>query len=201
MRGFSISRALAVLRIMLSSVGRSRVGEPVRALLLDESDLRRDQWKRSKEHTYAVGAGRPLSDEARRARKEGKVSVLRSFQKDNPKEIVWTSLTPYASPADAQAVLPGLVASMVRNPRTDFTITSSQVMEDKNPGSLAESVVYEEQFESKDGIDTTVILAGAVGDYVVVINFTAYGGPYSWEEVNMLFTRQLEKVQGTRGSR
>jgi hypothetical protein len=200
MRNSSIARSLAVLRIMFSSIGRSRAGKPVRALLLDETDLPSGQWVRSKEHTYAVGAGRPLSDEARRARKEGNVSVFRSFKKENPKEIVWTSLTPYASPADAQRVLPGLVSSMVRNPRADFSTTSSKVIDDRTPGSQGNSVVYEEEFESRDGPGTTVILGGAVENYLVVLNFTAYGQPYAREEVDVFFTRQVEKVRSVRGA-
>jgi hypothetical protein len=179
------ARIWALLRVRVRTMGfgpKEGAWDLLAMLPTVEDFPNPEQWRITSQRASRTGSGRPVTEEMRRARAAGSISVLRTFRNEQKALTFWMSLTPYATTADAQAKLRTIPESLLVKPFWKVL----EHTEDSAPPLVAErSLRYRETVRGPRGrVATTTIVAGTVGELVFVMDFSAARSS-SWSTVDI----------------
>jgi hypothetical protein len=190
-----ISRMFVVLRIFVGTLGPKPGQDRSLAMLLESTDLPSDDWRVANQRTNRVGAGKAKTDEIRRAKKDGGITAWRCLRSDSARRSLSCSVTPFASPSDAQSSLPDLTSRLVRKPFSKLNVYGQRLIEGEEVPGLSGTMVYEEQFTGPDGHGGTRIVAGAIGKVLFALDFSSLGDLWPWDDVVSMAAAQRDKIQ------
>lgn len=182
-----------MIRIMIGSVGPKPGHRYLQGILPGSEDLPQGGWEVTRERAYRTRSGGASKDETPRSRKH--VTALRGFKNKTLNRTLWCSVSSFASAADAESFLPGLIPRMVRRPGSKLEITGKRTIDRPKVPGTSGSVFYEERFSGPDGPGGTRLIGGAVGQIVFVIDFSGIGDSWPWDEALSIATAEVEKIK------
>jgi hypothetical protein len=184
-----------VLRIAIAIKAPQPGKDHMFAMLCEPSDLPSADWEKVNEYTHRTGAGRRRTDEVRRARQKGSIHAWRCLRSEELQRSVWFAITPYASPADAEASLPKFPDGLLRRPFSSVEVTDQHMVHDRTIDALPDAIIFEESSIGARGPAVTRIVAGTVSNVVVVMTFSANGGQWPWEDVMSISVTQVHRIR------
>lgn len=190
-----LSRMFALIRVVFSQVGSHPLKGPLFAMLLERADLPDADWKVTYERAFDTGAGTSQTDEVRRARADGSITVVRRLRSDGENRTLVLYLVPFASSDDARSYLPKSVGRMLRKPFSKVRVTQDDFVDLHELSESADVMAYELQYVGPNGMGGERIIVRAIGKLVLIMNFVAAGELWSWDEVLSIASFQSQKVQ------
>jgi hypothetical protein len=172
--------------------------ERIEAMMLSPEDLpEAASWKIHRSNSMRAGARILGSARARRTRRAGSISGYRSFADFGTKRQLWVQITPFACSSDAEYAAPTTLKRMILSSGSK----TLRVIEDWHLDPKIEVVglsnvqAWECQHEGPSGRGLERLLAGSVGEVLIVINLTQYGQMKPWDYLTGLAAVQAEKVR------
>jgi len=186
-----------LLCVGLSSIGHAQQPDGgVRRALLSLDEFKYEGWTQSHEIATRVGAGRRQTDETRRARKVGGVSVIRVFRSDpESREEFSSCITPFATSADAQSFYPKVPSRIIYKPFGRYELLSKESYYDDLIEELPHALVHQVLYEISNGPRFSTLVGGAVGRYTVDLRFHRPDAPWPPEEMRAFGTAQALKMR------
>jgi hypothetical protein len=179
-------------RFVRAQIGPKPGGAAILARLLSGDDLPGGPWRRIDQRTWRTGvtSSTPWGDRARAA---GSVTAWRSFRDQARGRWLWLQVMPLASAQDARTAVDAVGDMQIRNlPARARLVTENDAGVEPFAGA---SKVWSREYhaDGPDGPGTTLMLAGAVGDYVMVVS--ASGRPaWDWPSVSDLAAAQARRL-------
>jgi hypothetical protein len=164
-------------------------------LLPDASELPGDGWVVLDERTWRTGRIRKPAAWGVRARQQGSVTAIRSFEQKAVARWVWAEVMPLASDDDAAEALTELPNRFVRNPRSIVTLTSEFPVNDITVPGCSQTWAYAQEGTSSMGDSTTQMLAGAVGRVLFCLGASGLRDMWSWDEVILVAGTIVERIE------
>jgi hypothetical protein len=161
--------------------------------LLAAGDLRPGLWRMIDQRTWrtgTIGSPTPWGDRARQA---GSVTAWRSFSDSDAKRWAWIQTVPLASASDAESALPGIGDRGLANLDARVRVVS-QADVPLEPFEGASAVwAREQRTEGYGGPGLVLMLAGAVGHWLVVICLS--GSPaWDWSAAAAIAVHQARRL-------
>jgi len=163
--------------------------------LLSPEDIGQDGWKvPCPDKAYRLGVASEKSDEVRRARALGSVSVQRSLRNAITRESVVVSVIPYASSEDAQTRLSSVSDRMSyrhkrhHRHREQVALGHIDVIGVSNAAALEHHCITENERLYNQ------VMSGTVDRYLFQVLLGGYGEAPGWEFVTSLAAKQAAKI-------
>jgi hypothetical protein len=190
-----VSGVFSISRVVFAQVGVSSEKDRLGSILLDNSDLPEDRWHVSDERAYRTGAGRSPTEQIRRARKIGSVTVVRRLKNDSSSRLLSLALIPLASEADALAYLPESIARAVRKPFSKVTESGEGFVDGPSVSTLPNAMFYELRYSDPERNGGERIVVGVIDRYLVNFNFRDTSELWPWVEIAAISNLQVAKLQ------
>jgi hypothetical protein len=190
-----LSKTFAITRVVLAQGGVNSAKDRLGPLLLDTSDLPDDGWSVSDERAYRTGAGRTPTEQIRRARKMGSVTVIRRLKSDSSSRMLSLALIPLASEADAVDSVRDSITRAIRKPFSDIEETSEGFVEGPIVPMLPNAMLYELRYVKPELGGGERIVAGVIDHFVIQLNFRDPRAMWPWSDVAAISTLQVDKLQ------
>lgn len=176
-----------------AQLGRKAGQAEALARLLSGSDLPDGPWRVLDQRTWRTGQAGPATAWGERARQAGSVTAWRSFSHETAPRGAWIQAVPMASEEDAGAALAGLGDRALANLGSGVRLVSQRDVP-VEPFAGASAVWAREQHtEGRDGPGVVLILAGAVGCWLVIVCVS--GSPaWDWPSASELAARQATRL-------
>ena len=171
-------------QFLLAQIGPQAARRESLSMLLETSQLPGAGWAVLDQRSWRTGFTSKTGEAARRARRARRFSAIRSFELAAESRWVWVEVMPFATAADAEAVLPRLPTLIVSNPRAKVTVTGERRLGPDEVADMAEyPFVYEQATSGEQGPSASRYAAGTVGHVVFIVATSEYGEGWAWAEV------------------
>lgn len=164
------------------------------ALLLPE-DIRQEGWRvPCPDKAYRLGVASKKSDEIRRARALGSVSVRRGLRNADAKESVLAVITPYASSLDAQTRLPFVASKMTYRSKRDHRHRYETALAHIEVDGVADAAAIEHHCVTEGEPLYNQVISATVDRYLFQILLGGVGESPGWQFVTSLAAKQASKI-------
>jgi hypothetical protein len=181
------------LQFVAAQLGRKAGKNDVLARLLAANDLPGGPWRMLDQRTWrtgTIGSPTPWGDRAQQA---GSITAWRSFSDADAKRSTWIQIASLVSADDAESALPGIGDRGLANLGSRVRLVS-QADIPLRPFTGASAVwAREQRTDGYGGPGLTLMLAGAVGHWLVIICLA--GSPaWDWPSAAALAAHQAERL-------
>lgn len=162
-------------------------------MLLEVNDLQGPGWKVIDERTWRTGiaAKQPWAD---RAHAMKSVTAWRSFEQTDSERWIWAQVTPLASDGDAVEALRSLPDRMLANMGAEVHVTSAREVTPPSFRGSAATWAREDCTSSDRGEGVALYLAWVEQSQLSAMAASAFGTPWTWEDLELLATRMSERT-------
>lgn len=165
------------------------------AALLSTDDVGPEGWKMtSPDKAYRLGVGFKKSEESKRARAVGSVSVRRGLRNADARESVVVSIAPYASVEDAQTRLPSVGDRMVYRHKRNHVHREQTALGHLDVPGADDAIALEHRCITEDVPLYNQVVSGTVNRYLFQILLGGVGAMPGWEFISELASRQATKI-------
>jgi hypothetical protein len=165
------------------------------ARLLSGNDLPDGPWRVLDQRTWRTGEIGRATAWGDRARQAGSVTVWRSFSHQTARRWAWIQVIPTASDEDAGDALADVGERMLANLRSRVRLVSQHDVS-LEPFAGASAVWAREQHtEGRDGPGVTLMLAGAVTHWLVIVCLSG-ASAWDWPSASALAELQAARLSG-----
>jgi hypothetical protein len=165
------------------------------ASLLSPEDIGQDGWDvPCPDKAYRLGVASEKSDEVKRARALGSVSVRRGLHNGITRESVVVSVIPYASSADAQTRLPSISDRMIYRHKRHHIHREQVVHGHIDVIGVADAAALEHRCVTENERLYNQVISATVDRYLFQVLLGGYGESLGWEFVTLLASKQAAKM-------
>lgn len=165
------------------------------AMLLVPEDLPGPGWQVVEERSWPTGGLDAESGKSRRAIAAGCVTAWRKLGHQQPSDVVWVEVVPYASGEDAGQSLAQIPRFFVVASQPDETVVDGHVVTDRAVPGVTQTWLYEKASTGPGGDVVSRYVAGVVGSALVIACFVGDRERWSWDEVIALATAQTARAR------
>lgn len=173
---------------------RSRKLESMK-VLLHPTDLPGNGWALFDQGAYRTGMIWGSGGLGKRARQAGSISTAGNFEESPSGRVIGIHVIPYATPTDAQSLLPAVHESWTRNPAANLTEITCELVDHENLQKNLQAIVHSHNSMGNNGPLTAKYVDWTESHIVASVMCSGFGDAWAWEDVESIVDLQSEKLR------